>query len=87
MDLACKKDFNLMEAFTIFDTDGKGFCTVHEFHNKFKSIAPEKNPTLTEVELMFKRCNKSRDGQLKFSEFMHAVAPLHSEYNQMLHNR
>lgn len=49
MDLACRTDFNLLEAFAIFDTDGKGFCTYDEFHNKFWNIAPEKNPTLGEV--------------------------------------
>ena len=87
MDLACHVDFNIMEAFSIFDTDGKGFCTIDEFHNKFKNIAPEKNPTFTEVELLFKRHNRSGDGQLKYSEFMHAISPLTNDYSDMLNQR
>lgn len=87
MDLACRPDFNLLEAFAIFDTDGKGFCTVYEFHNKFKNIAPEKNPSLGDVELLFKRHNKTDDGKLKYSEFMHALSPITSDYSQMLNQR
>ena len=49
MDLACRADFNLLEAFAIFDTDGKGFCTAYEVFIKFKNIAPEKNPSLADV--------------------------------------
>ena len=87
MDLACRQDFNLLEAFAMFDIDGKGYCTVHEFHNKFRAIAPEKNPCIQDFELMFKRHNKTDDGKLKYSEFMHALSPLTTEYSQMLNQR
>ena len=50
MDLACRQDFNLLEAFSIFDVDGKGYTTVYEFHNKFRAIAPEKNPCVADFE-------------------------------------
>ena len=87
MDLACRADFNLLEAFAIFDTDGKGYVTAEEFLNKFQNIAPEKKPSLSDVHLFFKRHNKSEDGHFKYSEFMHALSPLTTDYSQMLNQR
>lgn len=80
MDLACRKDFNLIDGFALIDRDGEGHVTADEFLSRVRSFAPEKSLTLNDVHLIFKRYNKSRDGRLKFSEFMHAITPVHEEY-------
>lgn len=80
MDLTCRKDFNLIDAFALLDLDGVGSVSRDEFFARVRSFAPEKQITTEDVRLVFKRHNKSCDGRLKFSEFMHALAPLHEEY-------
>lgn len=87
MDLACRKDFNLIDAFALLDLEGVGSVSRDEFFARVRSFAPEKELTPQDASLVFKRHNKSGDGRLKFSEFMHAIAPLHEEYQQMVQER
>ena len=87
MDLACRKDFNLIDAFALLDLDGAGSVSRDEFFARVRSFAPEKEITTEDVRLVFRRHNRSGDGKLKFSEFMHAIAPLHEEYQAMLQER
>lgn len=87
MDLACRKDFNLIDAFALLDLDGNGCVSKDQLYSRLRAFAPEKEMTATDVDLVFKRYNKSEDGRLKFSEFMHFVSPMHEEYAEMVHAR
>ena len=41
MDLVCKLDFNLTDAFNIFDIERNGYITQKRFQEKVKQMAPE----------------------------------------------
>ena len=87
MDLACRKDFNLIDAFALLDLDGKGFVSRDELFQRLRSFAPEKELNGLDVDIVFRRYNKAEDGRLKFSEFMHFISPLHEEYAEMVNAR
>lgn len=84
MDLACCQDFNLMDAFSVFDELGKGYVGLEEFTNKLRSLDLTVQPNIAEVQLVYRRYNKSGDGLLKYSEFMHALSPMSETYANAL---
>lgn len=57
MELAIKNDFNLMDAFAIFDDNGEGFCTLEKFKEKLAYIGASVPETFY-LEVFFKRYNK-----------------------------
>jgi Ca2+-binding EF-hand superfamily protein len=75
MELAQCRDFNLMDAFSIFDEHGQGFCTQADFRMILTNLGLRVNPDHKNILAVFKRYNKSKDGLLKYSEFMAAVCP------------
>lgn len=86
MELAMCDDFNLMDAFSIFDEDGKGYCDPDAYMSKLKfigAVVPEKQY----IDVFYIRYNKNNDGRLKYSEFMNAVCPMSESYTDMLINR
>ena len=87
MDLACMPDFNLMDAFSIFDEEGRGHCVAEKFTAKLAEIGLEPPPDLAEVSIFFRRYNRGDDGHLKYSEFVHAVCPRSDIYADMLRQR
>jgi len=50
-------------------------------------MKPTYAPTLREVEDLYFRFNKTRDANLKYSEFMNAICPLSETYAAMLKQR
>lgn len=62
-DLALRSDFNLFDAFRIFDRKGKGNITVKEFENVFEEL--EMYPAKEDIYLLIKRLDKDGDGKLK----------------------
>lgn len=85
MELAIKGDFNLMDAFAIFDPNGEGFCTLELFREKLGFIGASV-PERCYLEVFFKRYNKQNDGHLKYSEFMNAVMPVSDEFSKIMMN-
>jgi len=57
MELAIKTDFNLMDAFAIFDPSGEGFCTMEKFKEKLGFIGASV-PERCYLEVFFRRYNK-----------------------------
>ena len=43
--------------------------------------------TLDDINILFRRYNKSGDGLLKYSEFMRAICPLNQQFADQLKNR
>ncbi len=66
-DLALRPDFNLMDAFRLFDNRAKGIITVKEFENIFRAfdLYPEKS----DLYLLIKRLDRDGDGKLKYGFF------------------
>ena len=66
IEVALKSDFNLMDAFRLFDSAGRGFITQHDFteglrnHLQFNEFANE------DAYLFFRRNDPSGRGSLNF---------------------
>jgi Ca2+-binding EF-hand superfamily protein len=61
--LALRSDFNLLDAFKIFDRKGKGFVTMTELERALHEIGLY--PTKDELYLFFRRYDKDSDGLLR----------------------
>jgi len=87
IDLALKSDFNMKDAFRMFDI------------KQYSQISPRdlieglhKNLGLTEfceedVMLFFARHDQSCRGRINFIEFSHALLPFSSEYSGLISDR
>ena len=67
IDLTLKHDFNLHDAFWIFDTNANGWISHSELKFGLNDLGIY--PTTEETDLFFKRYDKDQDGRLRFSEF------------------
>jgi Ca2+-binding EF-hand superfamily protein len=85
VNLAMKPDFNLFDAFKVFDTQSVGYLTVSDLKLGLSDIGVF--ATYDEVDLFFKRYDKDRDGKLRFSEFCDAIVPNDAYYGSMLNRR
>ena len=63
-DLALRTDFNLFDAFRLFDQKGRGLISVNEIEQGFQSL--EIYPNKEDVYLFIKRFDRDGDGKLKY---------------------
>jgi len=84
-DLALRSDYNLMDAFRLFDRKGKGIITVKEFENVFQEF--NLYPAKEDIYLLIKRLDRDGDGKLKFTEFTAGFAPVQKEYYDLVKAR
>lgn len=66
-------DFNLFDAFSIFDLNKNGYISLTEFKNGLADLGIY--TTYDEIDLFFKRYDKNKDGRLRFTEFSDAFLP------------
>ena len=66
-DLAIKTDFNLMDAFRFFDSNGKGFITSSELDQTLQSLDVFANST--EIYLIMRKYDADGDGLLRYLLF------------------
>jgi len=68
-------DFNLFDAFKIFDQLARGSLTISELnYGLSNNLGIVVNPD--ELDLVFQRYDKDRDGRLRFAEFCDAFVPI-----------
>ena len=84
-DLIQHSDFNLFDAFRVFDVDGVGSVNPKEFFYGLADIGV--HTQMEDVELFFKRYNKKRSGRIDFGEFAAAIDPTDTYYASMLARR
>lgn len=82
IQMTLKFDFNLHDAFAIFDTDRDGSITPIEFTEGLAAIGVY--PTNEEVELYFKRYDSSKTNTLGFKEFSKSLQASDPYYTNML---
>jgi len=80
-----KPDFNLHDAFRIFDVDYRGFISASDVREGLSAIGVF--PTSDEVDLLIKRYDANRDLRLSFAEFSDAFLSSDSYYSHMLNRR
>lgn len=73
IDLALKDDFNLIDAFGLLDLRGIGYLSPTELRVGLLDLGL--SVSFEDVNLLFDKYNKERDGRFKFSEFSEAFMP------------
>ena len=86
ISLAQHSDFNLFDAFAIFDQMGRGSLSQNEFYNGLANNL-EIVPSPDELDLLFSRFDSDKDCRLKFSEFCQLFLPLDPSHNNLLNMR
>ena len=83
--LALKSDFNLTDAFKIFDQSYRGSVTIHDLRDGLSAIGVF--PTSEEVELFITRYDDSKDRRLSMREFEQAFLAQDGYYAGMVQRR
>jgi len=84
-ELALKSDFNLLDAFKIFDLYERGYITAGQLEDGLREFSVY--PSRDELNLIFKKFDKDGDGFLRYSEFADIFKPRNREYAEILANR
>jgi Ca2+-binding EF-hand superfamily protein len=73
--LSSNIQFNVREAFRIFDQDNKGFITEADLAQKIADLNVYANP-----KVILDKFDRDGDGQLSYQEFKQILTPLNSSY-------
>mmetsp|Transcript_1337 Transcript_1337/g.1733 ORF Transcript_1337/g.1733 Transcript_1337/m.1733 type:complete len:229 (-) Transcript_1337:47-733(-) len=87
IEVALKPDFNLLDAFKIFDTRGTGNVSVQDIIQALRENLGFDTFTHDDVYLLFRRHDANNDGKLNFTEFSNLVLPNSKEYAALLTDR
>jgi Ca2+-binding EF-hand superfamily protein len=85
ISLAQKHDFNLRDAFDIFDVPHHGAIDSYQLRSGLNAI--NVFPTHEEIELFITRWDKSGDRRIQFHEFSEAFCAHDSYYSSMVNRR
>ena len=85
IQLAHKPDFNLSDAFAIFDVNRDGFITAHELHAGLAAIGAP--CTLDECDIFIARYDNNGDHRLQAAELNEAFLAHDPYYNSMVSRR
>lgn len=84
-DLALRHDFNLIDAFRIFDKHDFGYITLADFEDTFRNLGFYS--TTDEVYLLIKHFSHLQNSRLSFADFSELFSPKQDEYSRILRNR
>jgi Ca2+-binding EF-hand superfamily protein len=84
-ELVLRSDFNVEDAFRIFELDGRGYLT--DLDIKYGLNALDIFATTEEISLVIKRYDVRKEGVLTYANFFEMVSPVDREYRRMLENR
>lgn len=82
IDLTLRTDFNLIDAFRVFDLDGKGWVTIAEVKDGLALFNIYAN--IDDLKLYFCRYDKDEDGKLRYSEFCDSFLPTDAFHASLL---
>jgi Ca2+-binding EF-hand superfamily protein len=80
--LALKSDFNLLDAFRIFDRYDNGSVNLYDIEDTLRLLGVF--GTREEQRLFLKKFDKNGDGRLRYSEFCDAFTPKDYVYSSMV---
>jgi Ca2+-binding EF-hand superfamily protein len=87
IETALKPDFNLLDAFKIFDFMGTGNVSIQDVINALRDNLSFSEFTHDDVFLLFRRYDTNGDGKLNFTEFSNMMMPVSKEYSALLTDR
>ena len=85
INLARRSDFNLYDAFKIFDVTSKGYITIADLREGLAAIGVF--PTSSDMELYIKRYDKFNERKVRFSDFCQSFTPQTDSYYASALNR
>ena len=78
-------DFNLVDCFRIFDATGRGWATFEDFREGLASLRVY--TAHSDLDLVFQRYDRDKDGTLRYSEFCDLFMPKSAEFASILNQR
>jgi len=83
--LALRKDFNIYNAFAIFDVENKGAINIQQLERGFQNLGIV--CTKENIALLIKRLDPDLDGLVKFEDFANMTAPKTAEFARLIDSR
>jgi hypothetical protein len=87
IDLALKHDFNLIDAFKLFDRQQIGCFTPDDFAYGLRNNLQFGDFNNNDIYLLFKRVDTQNYGRISFKQFSAMVVPMHPEYASRVTDR
>lgn len=84
-ELALRADFNLEDAFRMFDLEDKGYVSTAEFEETLEALGLR--PYRDETSLLVKHYSRIGDSRLQFSDFSALLMPKNNDYARMVRGR
>ncbi|OMJ77591.1 hypothetical protein SteCoe_22800 [Stentor coeruleus] len=84
-ELSLKHDFNLIDAFKMFDINDFGAISIGDFEDTFRYFAF--NAPRDEIFLLIKHYSNMKNTRLTFADFSDIFSPKQDEYARILRNR
>ncbi|MCQ2819087.1 MAG: EF-hand domain-containing protein [archaeon] len=85
IDLALRADFNVEDAFRVFEIDGRGFITEADLMAGLNLL--DLHPSNSEVRALMKRFDLGKQGIITYQDFFDIVTPFEKDYRNMVENR
>ena len=85
-EVALKNDFNMEDAFSIFEKYNKGYLTEFDFKDGLNGYFGL-FPLLEEVSTLFKRYDTEKLGSFNYGDFFNMLAPFSQEYRKLVEDR
>ena len=87
IELTLKNDFNLLDAFKMFDTRSVANISVQDVTLSLRDILGLTNFNNDDLYLIFRRFDLNEDGKLNLKEFSSIMMPTSREYAALLSDR
>jgi Ca2+-binding EF-hand superfamily protein len=84
-NLALKHDFNLIDAFRMFDLQDNGFITLMDVENCLARFGLR--PSQDEIYLLIRHYSRLQDSRLRFSDFSEMLTSKQEEYARIMRNK
>lgn len=88
IDLALKSDFNLIDAFRVFDVNSRGYVTQQDLVDGLQlNLDYGDNISPNDIALVFKRYDRDQQGRLTFNQFSELMLPFSQEFANLVTQR
>ena len=85
IDISIRNDFNVEDAFRIFELNDRGFITEDDLKYGLNTL--DIYPTAPETHLLLKRFDLQKEGVLNYADFFDMVTPFDKSYRGIVEHR
>ncbi|KAL8443596.1 hypothetical protein Emag_005874 [Eimeria magna] len=83
--LALKPDFNLLQFWGLFDTEGRGYAAVPHVRNAFNAVGLD--ISLSQARLFARKLNSDAEPRIRYADMARAFLPTKTRYAEAMINR